>query len=64
MVDTKLSDEQIRLVNFLKDREHTECAKTTIWGLFSKATIQSLVNKGLVGDNYSRGTYQLTASSK
>lgn len=60
----KLSDEQIRLINFLKTREHNEYPKLSIEAFFSKATITSLTNKGLLGDNYSRGVYCLTSTGR
>ena len=60
----KLSDEQTRLIKFLRISKHHEAGQTTISCLFNKTTVQSLTNKGLISDNYSRGVYYLTLAGK
>ena len=61
MAIKKLSPEQERLLNVMRKNAGT-ISKTSASGLFSQATIGSLLEKGLIRGDYSSGLYILCLS--
>jgi len=56
MMAIKLSSEQERFMNIL-ERWDGQVPKSYVQGLFSRATIQALINKGLIKNYYSSMYY-------
>lgn len=56
---TQFTPEQERLLNWLKSGAGSR-AKLSVHGFFSEATIKSLLDKGLIRDDWAKGYYTAT----
>jgi len=59
-MNKKLSPEQERLLNYLKAGQGSQ-PKTHIVGLFSRTTVDSLIDKALIIDSFADGCYKVNS---
>ena len=59
---TKLTDEQKRLLRWLEAGAGSQ-SKTSVMAGFSRVTLESLIRKGLVTDDFAIGYYSIKAKA-